>query len=597
MTSLTTIKLNTVAIPPEWALWQRKLLDELYPAAIEFVERYTRDDGTLIWRDEWPGMDGSDDGYESFYNFPLYYALGGAREIHSLSRKLWDAITCQFTGYGQIYKEFDGYYDWMHHGESSTYLYFLGLADPSIEKDRQRALRFAGLYLNEDPEAHNYDPQRKLLRSPINGSRGPRFVTTADDWVTHRPVLANYPLPYDDIHNVESSDAWNDDEKFPFILRAMNDRMMRGDIPLNLTCTSLVLNAYMYTGDEKYQQWIEEYVDAWIERLNRNNGILPDNIGPNNKIGECMDGRWWGGYYGWQWPHGLLNIFESTMIGASNAYLVSGNAKYLELPRSVLRLAASQSQINSAGHVVVPHRYGDQGWHDFRPIEPQWPIDLWNISQADEDRQLIDDLVQDPSRQRTEYKKEKGDSSNSALWLKFIEENDSEYPVQILEATYAETLHRLNIIRNDHSTPSEQDVHHWQDRNPVVLEGLVHLMLGSPNHIYHGGLLNCRVFYFDPAHNRPGVPRDVAALVDRITPDSISVTLVNLHSREARDVILQAGAFGEHEFAQVRSDSETVTVNGKNLQVRICAGAMGRLEIGMKRFVHQPSYAFPWHGE
>jgi hypothetical protein len=33
-----------------------------------FVKRYIREDGTLIWRDEWPGMDGSDDGYERFFN-------------------------------------------------------------------------------------------------------------------------------------------------------------------------------------------------------------------------------------------------------------------------------------------------------------------------------------------------------------------------------------------------------------------------------------------------------------------------------------------------------------------------------------------------
>ena len=42
-------------------------------------------------------------------------------------------------------------------------------------------------------------------------------------------------------------------------------------------------------------------------------------------------------------------------------------------------------------------------------------------------------------------------------------------------------------------------MHHWQQRNPVVLEGLVQLMLGGPNHIYHGGLLaRAACFYFDP---------------------------------------------------------------------------------------------------
>ncbi len=43
----------------KWALLQRRIFDVLNVAAIEFADRYTRDDGTLIWRDEWPGMDGS----------------------------------------------------------------------------------------------------------------------------------------------------------------------------------------------------------------------------------------------------------------------------------------------------------------------------------------------------------------------------------------------------------------------------------------------------------------------------------------------------------------------------------------------------------
>ena len=354
VTDIPIIDIATTAAAPEWALRQRHLLDNLGSAAVEFVEKYTRDDGTLIWRDHWPGMDGSDDAYESFYSFPLYYALGGPDRMHSLSRRLWEAVTRQFTAYGQIHNEFDGYYDWMHHGESSTYFYFFGLSDPTVEKDRERALRFAGLYMNEDPAAPNYDPARRRIRSPINGSRGPRFVNSATDWVTHRPVLAEYPLPYDDIPNVTSSDAWVDDERFPFILEAMNARMMRSDVPLNLTATSLVLNAYLYTGDATYKSWIEEYVGAWIQHTERNGGILPDNVGPNGVIGEHMDGKWWGGYYGWRWPHGLLNQIESTLIAAANAYLVSGDASYLDLPRSVLDLVASKAHARPAGSCCCP---------------------------------------------------------------------------------------------------------------------------------------------------------------------------------------------------------------------------------------------------
>jgi len=590
---LITVEIAEAAPPPEWALWERLLLERLHPAALEYVGKYTREDGTLLWRGAWPGMDGSDDGYESFYNFPLYYALGGPEEIHRLSRRLWDAVTGQFTRYGQIHKEFDGYYDWMHHGESYTYFYFFGLADPAMKRDRERALRFAGLYLGEDPEAPNYDPVRKLIRSPITGSRGPRFVNTAGDWVTHRPVLAGYPLPYDDIPNVTSSDAWVDDAKFPFILEAMNRRMMRGDVPLNLTATSLVLNASMYSGEPKYRQWIEEYVQAWIERTRSNGGILPDNVGPSGKIGENMDGKWWGGYYGWRWPHGLFNQIEATLIGGTNAYLVSGDAKYLELPRSVLQVVQREARVEN-GRAVVPHRHADRGWYDYRPIHPAHLVYLWHVSQDPQDHRRIEELTRGSSRDTLAYRKGKGDWEHAGPWLAFVEGRNSDYPLQILKATYAETLRRLEVIRRDRTVPGERNVHHWQERNPVVLEALVQLTLGCPNHVYHGGLLHSRLFYFDPVRKRPGLPPDVAALVDRITPDGVSVELVNVNPTQPRDVIVQAGAFGEHGFTTVRHGDQTLEVKGKHLLVRLRPAARGRLELGMMRYVHRPSYAFPW---
>jgi len=485
----------------------------------------------------------------------------------------------------------------MHHGESSTNFYFFGLADPTNEKFKERAVRFAGLYLNEDPEAPNYDPEKKLIRSPITGSRGPRFINTAEDWITHRPILAHYPLPYNDIPGVSDSLDWNDDAKFPAILRAMNERMMRGDVPLNLTATSLMLNAYMYTGDAKYKTWIEEYVSAWIQRVEDNQGILPDNVGLSGKIGEFMNGQWWGGYYGWQWPHGLFNQLESTTIGALNAYLVSGNPDYLRLPRSVYELIEKQAK-HENGQVLVPYKHGDDGWYDYRPLSVYYPIHLWYASRSGTDWNRIHQLCDVSEIDNVNYRKGKGDSENAAAWLGFIEGKNPDYPVQILKAAYAETLRRLEKIRADHSTPDQQDVHHWQERNPVVLEGLAQTMLGAPNHIYHGGLLHCAVRYFDPQRKRPGIPPDTAALVDRITPEGLSLQLVNLHPTEAREIIIQAGAFGEHTITTVRQVTEYPyqfhTVNQKAIQVTLEPGASGRIEINMQRYVNPPTYAFPW---
>ena len=70
-----TLRASHLAAPPAWALAQRHLIAAMNQAAPVFQARYTRPDGSFVWRQTWPGMDGSDDGYESYHNWPLLYAL------------------------------------------------------------------------------------------------------------------------------------------------------------------------------------------------------------------------------------------------------------------------------------------------------------------------------------------------------------------------------------------------------------------------------------------------------------------------------------------------------------------------------------------
>jgi hypothetical protein len=326
---------------------------------------------------------------------------------------------------------------------------------------------------------------------------------------------------------------------------------------------------------------------------------MPDNVGLSDKIGENMDGKWWGGLYGWRWAHGLTNIAESTAIGASNAYLVTGDPSFLDLPRAVLDLVLSKSEVR-AGQRVVPQKYGDKGWFDYAPVSAQIPIALWYWSRSPDDWERVRKVTEGVSSQ-IRVGAASPDSANDLGWLDFVAGRNPEYPRQILEACYGETLRRLGMIREDRTRPREMEEkglpHHWQNRNPVRLEGLVQLMLGAPNHIYHGGLLHVSVRCFDPERRRPGVPPDVAALVDRVTDKGIRVNLVNINPVEPRTVILQAGMFGEHQFTEVSEDGNTIPLNSKFFQVRLRPGTIATLEVGMKRYANQPTYAFPWQAE
>ena len=71
---------------PDWAVRQRHLIQVMNESAPVYQARYTRQDGSFVWLDKWPGMDGSDDGYESYHNWPLFYALGGDAALHRRSR-------------------------------------------------------------------------------------------------------------------------------------------------------------------------------------------------------------------------------------------------------------------------------------------------------------------------------------------------------------------------------------------------------------------------------------------------------------------------------------------------------------------------------
>ena len=93
---LATISSTTQLPPPRWALLQRQLIEAAGRSVKPFLERYTRDDGTLVWRKKFPGMDGSDDAYEGFNTFSLLYALGGDEHLRDLGLKQYDAITRQF---------------------------------------------------------------------------------------------------------------------------------------------------------------------------------------------------------------------------------------------------------------------------------------------------------------------------------------------------------------------------------------------------------------------------------------------------------------------------------------------------------------------
>ena len=73
-----------------------------------------------------------------------------------------------------------------------------------------------------------------------------------------------------------------------------------------------------------------------MDRRDQNGGILTDNIGSSGEIGELNCGKWWGGYYGWRWPHGARMIVEPSYVADSCAALMTGDIRWLDICHSQL---------------------------------------------------------------------------------------------------------------------------------------------------------------------------------------------------------------------------------------------------------------------
>ncbi len=78
--------------------------------------------------------------------------------------------------------------------------------------------------------------------------------------------MPTYGLPFHDVSGITSYDDLKDPELARRMGQVMHERMGRGDVVANLAATSLITNAYLFSGEEKYRQWVVQYVDAWIER-------------------------------------------------------------------------------------------------------------------------------------------------------------------------------------------------------------------------------------------------------------------------------------------------------------------------------------------
>src|SRR5206468_8161263 len=139
-------------------------------------------------------------------------------------------------------------------------------------------------------------------------------------------------------------------------------------------------------------------------------------------------------------------------------------------------------------------------------------------------------------------------------WVRYLDGQDDGYPEAALEADLETLRHKVELMRADTRSPDCSMSDDMNDMNPATTRALTQLMLGGLPTGRDVHVLHARVRYFDPARRRAGLPEHVGALVERMTEDDVMLRLVNLDAVDARTVIVQGGAYAEHQITSVQVD-------------------------------------------
>jgi hypothetical protein len=575
---------RTAMAPPRWAVLQRRLLAANAAACEAFYAKYVDANDALKVFARWGANDGPDDAAEATNDWVVLHALGAPDRMLTLAQRFWEGHLRQYTAAhtvdvpgarkGMYFREFPVQMDWQHNAEGLTSFNVMGMSAPRDPRLFQRTRRYADFYTGRDPTARNYDPRHRVIRSLLNGSRGPMLHdATPLDWAGDPFDPAPFHMDHGETSYAETLGHYA--EYGPVV----------GDNPLNLQATTLGLNAYALGAGERFRRWALDYLDAWVDRARANHDIVPSHVGLDGKVGA----DWWRGVYGWGFSPLVpqtgkredRNRVPRSITAFFTGLLLTGDLEYLTLwRRQNARINDVARSIN--GVVSAPTMYGANGWYGWKPGPYRTNgFEIWYATQDPADRAL----------------------AGEHPWVSFLEGTNPSYPEQALEADLAKVAAQVAAREADRTTPATRLADWPLDINPANVTALVATMTGgihiarppwSPTSPPQGGVpLHCRLRYFDADRRRAGVPEDVGALVHSLGDRATEVTLVNL-GRVPRTVIVQGGAYGEHRIDTAGLAGETHSIGARSMTVRLEPGCGARLTLAMTRYANRPTLSFPW---
>jgi hypothetical protein len=189
-------------------------------------------------------------------------------------------------------------------------------------------------------------------------------------------------------------------------------------------------------------------------------------------------------------------------------------------------------------------------------------------------------------------------------WVDYLEGNNPNWPAESLEKDMQGVAKRMKAVAKDDTTPDTRLADAVLKLNPALVTTLMHQTMGaihiarpawSKTSAYAGGSpLFARLRHFDPKNRRAGLPEDVACLVTKLKAKQTCLVLANTSLFEPREIIIQAGGYGEHQFVSMTIDGKKTDIDHDHVRLKIPPNTQLEIDFEMRRYVNQPRLAFPW---
>ena len=472
-------------------------------ACEEFFRRYFDDRGYLECVERWGGDDGPDDAIENVNDWPVLYALGAPIRSCTMFKKAWEGHLRQYTAArtrevpfardGMYYKEFPVMFDWLHKGEGLSVFNLEGLCDPAgrpvpaaghavrrvlLERRSRRAqLR---------PEAQDHpQPVQRQPRAPAPQGDGARLG--------RRPDRGREPVP------ARSRGAQLRANARTFQGLQRHRRRLAHESERDHSgaqCLHAHPRRALQAMDPRVRRRLAR-ADA-CQRRDHSLQYRPRRQDRRRLRRQMVRRRLRLGVHAsstraTKRPVASQHITTWRSTDSATPTFSTGDDRFLDAWRKQIDAVNSHSRQEN-GRTVYPHMYGDQGWYDYRSEPYQHGVlELYYWSMKDEDRRRVGEL---------------------GLAVVSGGRATPDYPEAALRGEFATIRRKVEAMRRDTTTPDTRLADDPMAFNPATVGALVQLMLGGLPPKHQGEILHARVRYFDPVGRRPGLPEDVAALVD-----------------------------------------------------------------------------------